>query len=626
MRTAHGLFTEKGFFTAKSLVTATFAAATLIAVTPAFADALLSGTITAPDGKPMSGVTVSAKADAGTITTTVFSDDAGNYYFPALPVGHYRVWAQALSYQTTKGEVDLSANRRQDFSLKSNDDAETTFRQLPGNLVLDALPAQTDQDKRMKRIVRTVCTGCHTPSFPLQHRFDEAGWNAIIELMKNANVYGAYVGADRKPSGILDFHQKELAAYLAKARGPGESDMNVQIEPRPSGETARVMFKEYDLPLDPDANLPADFVQNDGSDWSLGTPSVLIPGWGVHDAWLDLTGNLWFTCNIPNKRTTIGRIDTTTGEVKLFKVAGANGLAAQTHGMTRDPHGILWFNVNNGRGGVGRLDPATQQIEVYLPPTDMTQTGGAATVDYDGKGNIWSSAPDGALRFDPNAAKFTEFKSITYKTANGTGITYGTAADRDGNGYWAEMILDTIGVGDGQDGKVSEIKLAPVAAQEQLLTPDERQFYASYSQPDFNSPMPWAEGPRRMGTDKNADVLWIGDSWGADLARIDTHSRQVSFIPLPGEQQPYHVAVDKSHNAWTNLWGADRVMRYNPESGQWTAFDLPTRGAEPRYISLLERDGQDTQVALPYFRARKVAVMTLRSEAEIGALRAQAGK
>jgi len=505
-------------------------------------------------------------------------------------------------------------------------DAEATFKQLPGNLVLDALPGQTPEDQRMKRIVRTVCTGCHTPSFPLQNRFDEAGWNAIIELMKNANVYGTYVGGERKPSGILDFHQKELAAYLARARGPGQSDMNVKLEPRPSGEAARVVFKEYELPLDPDADLPANFVQNDGSDWSLGTPSVLIPGWGVHDAWLDLTGNLWFTCNIPNKRTTIGRIDTATGAVKLFKVAAGNGLAAQTHGMTRDPKGILWFNINNGRGGLGRLDPATQKIEVYLPPVGMIQTGGAATVDYDGKGDIWSSAPNGALRFDPVAEKFTEFKSVTFKTPNGTGITYGTAADRDGNGYWAEMILDTIGVGNGQSGTVSEIKLAPVKAQQDLLTPDERKFYATYDQPDFNRPMPWAEGPRRMGTDKNADVLWIGDSWGANLARVDTHTHTVNFVPLPGEQQPYHVAVDSHHDAWTNLWGADRVIRYDPNSGTWTAFDLPTRGAEPRYISLLERPGQDTEVAIPYFRARKVAVMTLRSQAEIDALKKQAAQ
>ena len=42
----------------------------------------------------------------------------------------------------------------------------------------------------MKRLVRNNCTGCHTPSYVLQHRFDEAGWSAIIDLMKRVNVYG----------------------------------------------------------------------------------------------------------------------------------------------------------------------------------------------------------------------------------------------------------------------------------------------------------------------------------------------------------------------------------------------------------------------------------------------------
>jgi streptogramin lyase len=127
-----------------------------------------------------------------------------------------------------------------------------------------------------------------------------------------------------------------------------------------------------------------------------------------------------------------------------------------------------------------------------------------------------------------------------------------------------------------------------------------------------------------MGTDKNADVLWVGNSWGANLARIDTRTHEMTYVPLPGAQQPYHVTVDKNHNAWTNLWGADRVIRYNPDTATWTAFDLPTRGAEPRYVSLLERDGQATQVVLPYFRGRKVAVMTLRSEGDLQALKAQA--
>src|SRR5262247_66090 len=475
-----------------------------LALTPAnAADAVLSGSITSAAGEKLGGITVSAKPVGGTITTTVFTDERGDYYFSPLSAGKYRVWAQAVSFATAKADLDLAAPRKQDFVLAPFKDF---VRQLPGNVMLNALPEETEQDKRMKRLVRNICTGCHTPSYVLQHRFDEAGWNAIIELMKNANVYGTFVAKDRKPSGILDYHQKELAAYLARARGPGESAMKFTPHPRPSGEAARVMFKEYDVPLDPDAGLPSNFVQNDGSDWSLGTPSVLIPGWGVHDAWLDLDGELWFTCNIPNRRTTIGRIDPATGEVKLFKVPALNGLAAQTHGMTRDPSGTIWFNVNNGRGGLGRLDPKSERIDVYMPPPNMSPTGGATTVDHDGKGQIWSSAPDGALRFAPATETFTEYKSVTYKTANGTGVTYGAAADRDGNGYWAEMTLDIIGRSDGDAGKATEIKLAPIKEELDRIPAEVKAFYDGYNQPDFNGPLPFAQGPRRMGTDKNDDV------------------------------------------------------------------------------------------------------------------------
>jgi len=236
---------------------------------------------------------------------------------------------------------------------------------------------------------------------------------------------------------------------------------------------------------------------------------------------------------------------------------------------------------------------------------------------------IWVSSPTGALRFDPTTEKFTEYKSPTPKSANGgVGVTYGVAADRDGNGYWAEMALDIIGKGNSVSGKPEEIKLAPVKAEYDRLKPEEREFYKTFVQPDFNAPMPFSQGPRRMGTDKNADILWIGDSWGGNLARIDTHTGAISYVPLPGDRQPYHVAVDRNHNAWTNLWASDQIARYNPTTDAWTLFDLPTRGAEPRYISLLEQNGV-TQVVIPYFRARKVAVMTPRSAQDLAALQAQ---
>ena len=597
---------------------------TLLCAAPASSDdAILSGTVTSA-GHNMGGVTVSVKADGSPIKTSVYTDRAGNYYFSPLPAGKYHLWAQAIGFQTAKAEIELaSANRQHNVKLAPLKDPELAFRQLPGYLALAALPEETEHDKLMKQLLRNNCTACHTASYPLQFRFDQAGWNAVIELMKNANVYGSYVGKERGVSDILQHHQKELSAWLAKARGPGKSP-KVKLEPRPAGEAARAEVREYEMPLDPDAGLPSYFVQNDGTDWMLATPSVMIPGWGVHDAWLDGDGHVWFTCNIPNRRTSLGRVDAKTGEVKLFNIPASSGLAAQSHGMTRTPDGIIWFNINPGKGGIGRLDPKTEKIDVFIPPEGMSGTGGATTVDYDGKGKIWVSAPDGVLRFDPQSSEWTQYKTQTYKTATGTGITYGAAGDRNGNGYWAVMIHDIIGVADGETGKASEIKLAPVKATWDRLSAEQKAFYQKFVQPDFNNPTPYAQGPRRMGTDKKADVLWVGNSWGASLARIDTLTRETTYVPLPNRMQPYHVHVDSEHRAWTNLWGADRVMRYDPKSAQWTAFDLPTRGSEPRYISVHEAEGQPMQVVLPYFRARKIAVMTLRGEDDLKTLASQA--
>jgi streptogramin lyase len=588
------------------------------------ADVVLSGTVKSATGEPMAGVTVSAKAEGQTITTTVFTDESGQYYFPALPAANYRVWAQALGFETARGAVDLASARKSDLALKPITDPERQIRQLPGDLMLAGLPEETPDDLRMKRIVRNNCTGCHTASYVLQHRFDEAGWSAIIELMKRVNVYGV-VQPDRPVNGILDYHQKELAAYLARARGPGESAFRIKQRPRPSGETARVAIREYDVPIDPDVPAPYNTVTHDGTDWTLGTPSGIMPGFGVHDAWLDHDGNVWFTSNVPTRHLTIGKIDTKTGKVTPFVVPGTSGLAGVTHGMTRDPQGILWFNVNAGRGGIGRVDPKTEKIDVFIPPPGMSPTGGATTVDYDGKGRIWSSSPDGALRFDPKTETFTEFKSVTAKTANGGGLTYGLAADRDGNGYWAEMIIDIVARGDGTTDKASEIRLPPVQAEMDRLPPEVRKHYETVFAPDFNTPFPYSQGPRRMGTDKNGDTLWVGNSWGGNLARIDTKTQALSFVPLPPNLQPYHVAVDRNHNPWTNVWMTDQVARYNVANGTWTTFDLPTRGSEIRYVSLEERDGV-TQVVLPSFRTRKVSVMTLRSEADLAALKEQAAR
>ncbi len=564
------------------------------------------------------------RLEGSTITTSVYTDEQGNYYFPPLPAGKYSIWAQALAFEKSNGEVDLSAARRADLKLSPITDMERQIRQMPGEMLMAALPETTEDDARIKRIFRNNCTGCHTSSYVLQFRFDEDGWSKIIDLMKVVPNSGVYP-ANPKPNAIIEFHQKQLAAYLARARGPGESSMKFAPRPRVSGEAARAVWKLYDLPMVPDAGIGTAYQTNDGTDWSLGTTSKL--GLITHDGGMDFDGNLWFTSNNPNRLATVGRVDGRTGEVKLLKVNRNDGLAAMAHGLVRDQKGIFWFDVNPGRRSLGRLDPKTEKIDVFMTPPSMSPLGGAVTLDVDGKGKVWASAPDGAVRFDPDTERFMDFKSIAYKTARGTGMTYGAAGDRDGNGWWTQMAFDIVGKGDVDSGKTLEVKLPVVKSEFDRVTPEARAMYDKFDDLSFGSPLPWQQGPRRMGTDKNADVLWVGNSWGGSLSRIDTKTLEATIVPLPdpGSMQPYHIAVDNKHNVWGNLWTNDQILKYDPGTSKWTIFDLPVRGTEIRHIALDERNGK-TQVIVPVYRTNQMGVMAVRSEADLEALKAQAAR
>jgi streptogramin lyase len=586
---------------------------------------LLTGTVKSASGETMGGVTVSARAEGRTITTTVFTDEEGAYYFPPLEAGQYQLWAQADTYETAHGEFDLRATRHQDFVLKPMKDFE---RQLTGDQLLASLPEDTPDDRRLKRVFRNSCTSCHQPNYILQNRFDEQGWTAILDLMKRVNVAGSYQGPDSVPAPIIDYHEKELAAYLARIRGPEPSSMKFKLRPRPAGDAARVVFTEYDVPLDSEGGPATKYVTNNGSDWSLGTPSSLNGNHGVHDAQADFNGNIWFSYNVASRNISLGRVDARTGEVKTFKVDGMNGMAASGHGITRDPQGNLWFNVSpaleGGPGRLARIDPITEKIDVFTPPAGIDGTTVVAgTVDVDGQGKIWATTGPGALRFDPETKKFTSFKSPIYKNADGVGMTYGLAADGDGNAWWAQMNIDMVAKSDVQTGESSEVKLSPVPGQMDLANSDERKMYA-LSGSTWNSAMPWAEGPRRLGADKSGNFVWVCDWWGGNLAKIDTHTLKATMVPLPRPdiQQPYQAAVDKDHNVWVNLMNADEVLKFDPKTSQWTEYPFPTLGAETRYVSLLERDGS-LQVILPYSRTRKVARMTIRSKQDLQALKNQ---
>ena len=349
----------------------------------------------------------------------------------------------------------------------------------------------------------------------------------------------------------------------------------------------------------------------------------------AHDAEQDLDGNIWFTHDKPSRTMSIGRIDAKSGEYKGIKVDEPNGFASATHGIIRDQKGTIWFNTRpaaagGNPGALAKLDPKTSQVTLYVPPKPMVSPQGS--LDFDGKGFVWVTEDPGALRFDPVKKSFIEFKTPDYKTPHGEKTTYGIAGDANGNGWWLDMRFDHVEFGDPATDKTTELQLAQDERGAKEVTDHDKTVYATYVVTDFNNPYLWSQGPRRMGADKDGKLVWVANSFGGNLAKIDINTKKVDFVPLPdpGSQQPYNVQIDKNHNVWTNLWSTDKIAKYDTTARKWTIYDLPTRGTESRYISLLESD-KGTSVTVPYYRSDKVAVMTFRTQKDIDALKRRAG-
>src|SRR5258708_24386274 len=115
--------------------------------------------------------------------------------------------------------------------------------------------------------------------------------------------------------------------------------MKFNLRPRPRGDAARVVFTEYEVPLDPGGGSDTKYPTNNGSDWSLGTPSSLNGSHGGDDAQADFNGNIWFSNNVASKFLSVGRIDTRPREVRHIKVPDFRGNAPLCHGIVTDAQG-----------------------------------------------------------------------------------------------------------------------------------------------------------------------------------------------------------------------------------------------------------------------------------------------
>ncbi len=561
---------------------------------------VLQGTTTSGSGEPLHGIVVTARAQDKTYSTSVFTDDQGFYYFPPLEKGSYQVWAQAAGFERTEIALNLeeSGQTQQNFTLKEFNDIG---RQLTGSEWIGNLPEDTKANHRMKLIFRNNCSGCHTPNFVLQNRFDEDGWRKIIKTMETISIFGSPPRPDSWATPLIRQYRDELAAYLAKVRGPDSIQMELKPFPRPRGEAAQVVITEYDYT----SGLNGEYVIQNGSNWAEGVPSV-YQARGPHDAEVDPNGYVWIADSQHNTLRTFARLDPLTGEVRNYKVSGNHNQALISHGIVVDKDGNAWLDAEGALVGV---NTTTDTVSYYEPPPGVGSVGG--TLDADKDGMIWASSPGGAVRFDPAKQEFTDFKS---KSRGRNGRTYGVSVDSRGNGWWLQMAIDKVGVGNARTGEVMEIAMNPVSKWDDLLTDKDRKLFSEIGS-DWNSATVWSQGPRRLGAERDSNNVWVANWWGNNLAKIDIRTHEVTYYDYPNQKAfpgIYDTTIDKNGMVWMNMMNADTVARFDPKTEQWTEFRLPSLGAETRFIAV-DNYKDEVEVWVPSYRLNTIIRIQFRT-------------
>ena len=487
------------------------------------AAAVIQGKIKSADGAPMEGVVVSARASGKSFTTSVFTDGQGNYTFPSLDAGQYRLWAQAVGFDAARSEFALTGTGvNRSLTMAPIKDVGRIVKQMSGVEFLRSLPQSTAADRRMVHAYKNNCTGCHTASHALGNRWDARGWGVLVDLMTVFPSTGEPVPAmrptpDRMGSPMIAAYRNELSEYLGRARGATELG-DLKLLPRPTGEATQVVITEYDLPRTDGRNH-----FDDGSDWSMGTPSRFV-GRAAHDVWLDAAGNVWMADDlVPNR--TLAKLDPRTGKVTDYALKGEDGKTIATHSVVVDGVGRVWAT---GDGNFVMYDIRNGDFKEFRRPAGMRATVGG-TLDVDSKGNPWATSLNGVLKLDAATGQYTHYEGppapdgLCGADCGGWG-TYGNTVDRDDNVWATNPGLDRLLKIDSRTGKVTVVNLDPLALAEVTEVDRQRRRTVRASQ---NSAPPGHKAPRRLAADPNGDVIWVALYTADRLARVDTRTNQV---------------------------------------------------------------------------------------------------
>lgn len=274
----------------------------------------------------------------------------------------------------------------------------------------------------------------------------------------------------------------------------------------------------------------------------------LPPGSGPHDVAPATDGGVWYTAQASGE---LGWLDPASGEVREI----ALGPGSAPHGVIVGPDGAAWVT-DSGLNAILRVDPETDDVEAFALPASAPDAN-LNTAAFDGDGVLWFTGQAGYYgSLDPATGEMRVFDA-----PRGSG-PYGIAATPEGEIWFSSLAGSYLGAVNRDSGEVRVV-----------------------------DPPTGGAGLRRVWSDSGGR-LWVAEWFAGQVGVHDPADGSWSEWPLPGAApQAYAVYVDETDAVWLTDFGANAIVRYDPETGEFRSFP-PQDGRTANVRQLLGRPGE----------------------------------
>ena len=295
-------------------------------------------------------------------------------------------------------------------------------------------------------------------------------------------------------------------------------------------------------------------------------------GQGPHDVAPAADGGVWYTAQRTGE---LGWLDPTSAEYQMTKL----GSGSAPHGVIVGPDGNAWVT-DGGLNAIVKVDAKTKAVTRYPLPASRGNAN-LNTATFDRNGTLWFTGQNGVYgRLDPRTGAMT-----VYDSPRGAG-PYGITACPDGRVYYASLANSFIANVNIETGEATVVE-----------PPSQRQ------------------GARRVWCDSQSAV-WVSEWNAGRVARYRPSPPSTPPIecPVPGGctaapgpgTQPsygwvewklpganpmtYAVFVDENDIVWVTDFGANALVRFDPQTETFTS--LPHAQANAAVRQLLGRPGE----------------------------------